>query len=140
MHDAADHDRAGRRWASDDVCVGWRCRPEPRTTPGTPSTLTATSVGEPGSHRHASFTTIAVASTTLLVDNDDNAPDVASFYKAAMGAASFGYWDLAADPDLPLSYLKAHTNVVWFTGAPTRPPSPRTSRSSPRSSTVAAGC
>ncbi len=79
--------------------------------------LTVTSVGSPSVSAGASFTTIAVASANLLVDGDTNDPiDSAPYYKAAMGSQSYGYWDLAADPNLPLSYLKAHTNVVWWTG------------------------
>jgi len=33
-----------------------------------------------------------------------------------MGAHPYAYWDLATDPELPPSYLMAHTNVVWWTG------------------------
>jgi hypothetical protein len=78
--------------------------------------LTVTSVGSPSVSAGASFTTIAVASDNLLVDEDGNAPDVSQYYKDAMGTRSYGYWDLGADPSLPLSYLKAHANVVWWTG------------------------
>ncbi|HLY33126.1 MAG TPA: hypothetical protein VKQ07_01210, partial [Jatrophihabitantaceae bacterium] len=28
----------------------------------------------------------------------------------------YSYWDLAANPSLPQSYLTAHTTVIWFTG------------------------
>ena len=79
--------------------------------------LTVTSVGKPTVTASAAFTTIAVASDNLLVDEDTNAPvDSAPYYKAAMGSRTYGYWDLTADPNLPLTYLKAHTNVVWWTG------------------------
>ncbi|HEU4331931.1 MAG TPA: hypothetical protein VFR40_12505 [Lapillicoccus sp.] len=79
--------------------------------------VTATSVGSPNVSASAAFTTIAVASDNLLVDGDTNDPvDSAPFYKNAMGSRTYGYWDLAAKPALPLSYLKAHTNVVWWTG------------------------
>jgi hypothetical protein len=33
-----------------------------------------------------------------------------------MGTHPYAYWDLKAAPDLPQSYLNAHTNVVWWTG------------------------
>ena len=64
------------------------------------------------------MTTIAVAKDTLLVDNDNEAPNAESYYQAALTTAGkdFSYWDLAADPDLPASYLAAYQNVVWFTG------------------------
>ncbi len=78
--------------------------------------LTVTSVGNPSVSASASFTTFAVKSATLLVDEDGNAPDVSQYYKDAMNGQSYGYWDVNADPNLPLSYLKAHANVIWWTG------------------------
>ncbi len=78
--------------------------------------LTVTSSADGTVTTTVSFTTIAVASANLLVDEDGNKPDTSAYYKAAMGPQTYGYWDLAADPNLPLSYLKAHTNVVWWTG------------------------
>jgi hypothetical protein len=62
--------------------------------------------------------TIAVAVATLLVDNDDNAPNVQSYYTAALTGAglTFSTWDLSTDRDLPTNYVKAFKNVVWFTG------------------------
>jgi hypothetical protein len=59
-----------------------------------------------------------VTLNTLLVDNDSNGPDVQAYYTAALNAAgvAFNTWDLSADTNLPLGYLKAHKNVVWFTG------------------------
>lgn len=80
-------------------------------------TVTATSVASPAVSGTASITTIAVVSDTVLVDGDGNAPDVSARYKAAMGARAYGYWDLAADPALPTSYITAHKNVVWWTGS-----------------------
>jgi len=52
------------------------------------------------------------------VDEDLGAPDVQSHYTDALSAngVPFSYWDLAADPEIPQSYLTAHRNVVWFTG------------------------
>jgi hypothetical protein len=64
------------------------------------------------------ITTIAVTNDTLLVDEDGNAPDVQSYYASALTAAgtSFSVWDLAKDANLPLNYMKAFKNIVWFTG------------------------
>lgn len=67
----------------------------------------------------ATLTAIAVATDVLLVDNDTNDPvDSAPYYQAALDAsgASYGYWDLGADADIPVSYLAAHQSVIWFTG------------------------
>jgi hypothetical protein len=62
--------------------------------------------------------TIAVTVATLLVDNDNNAPDVQAVYATALTAAGvpFDTWDLGTEPILPSGYLQAHANVVWFTG------------------------
>jgi uncharacterized repeat protein (TIGR01451 family) len=81
-------------------------------------TVTATSVGSPGISASATLTTIAVALDTLLVDNDDNGPNVQPYYTAALTAAGvqFSTWDLATDKNLPVNYTKAFKNVVWFTG------------------------
>ncbi len=82
------------------------------------STLTAASVGSPSVTAGATVTTIAVTKDTLLVDEDGNAPDVQSYYTAALNAngISFSTWDLATNPSLPQGYLSAHKNVYWFTG------------------------
>jgi hypothetical protein len=82
------------------------------------TTLNVASQGDPSSTEHATMTTIAVAKATLLVDNDNEAPNAESYYQAALTAAGqdFSYWDLAAKPELPASYLAAYHNVVWFTG------------------------
>jgi hypothetical protein len=42
--------------------------------------------------------------------------DSAPYYEAAMGDHPYAVWDLGTDPNLPLTYLKAHKNVVWWTG------------------------
>jgi hypothetical protein len=34
----------------------------------------------------------------------------------AANGIQYSYWDLAANPQVPESYLAAHTNVIWFTG------------------------
>jgi hypothetical protein len=63
--------------------------------------------------------TIAAATDTLLVDNDTNDPvDSAPYYEDALATDGIPHstWDLATDPELPASYLAAHSNVVWFTG------------------------
>jgi uncharacterized repeat protein (TIGR01451 family) len=82
------------------------------------TTLTATSSHDSSVKATATMTTYAVTTDTLLVDEDGDAPDVSGIYKTALTSAgqSFGYWDLAANPELPASYLDAHKNVVWFTG------------------------
>jgi uncharacterized repeat protein (TIGR01451 family) len=77
-----------------------------------------TSMGNPARTASASIQTIAVTKPVLLVDNDDNNPDVQSYYRAALDANGYQYevWDLAVDPNLPPNYLNAHQAVVWFTG------------------------
>ena len=83
-------------------------------------TVTATSVASPGVSANASLKTIAIGltTTTLLVDNDGNIPDVQSYYTTALTSAgvAFSTWDLAADPNLPPNYVLSFKNVVWFTG------------------------
>lgn len=82
------------------------------------TTVTATSAGSPTVSATSSLRTIAVTKDTLVVDQDGNAPDVQSYYTAALTAAGipFSVWDLAVDANLPAGYLNAHTHVVWFTG------------------------
>jgi hypothetical protein len=62
--------------------------------------------------------TIAVNVDTLLVDNDGNGPNVQSYYTAALTAAniSFSTWDLSTDSNIPLHYMQAFKNIVWFAG------------------------
>jgi len=101
-----------------DVCV--RVDVPPSATNGATSTatVTATSVASPAVSASATVTTIAVTLDTLLVDNDGNGPDVQSIYTAALTGAglTFNTWDLAANPNIPLGYMKAHKTIVWFTG------------------------
>ena len=80
------------------------------------TTVTATSTADASVSGTGTLTTYAAATDTLLVDEDLNAPDVSARYEAAMGSTPYGYWDLSADPNLPQTYLTAHTNVVWWTG------------------------
>ena len=41
-----------------------------------------------------------------------------SFYTAALTSAgiSFSTWDLGADSNIPVHYMQAFKNIVWFTG------------------------
>ena len=82
------------------------------------TTLTATSAADPSVTATAKLTTIAVTVDTLIVDGDMGGPNVESFYQNALTAdgVGFSYWDLSADPTVPLSMLTAHKRVVWFTG------------------------
>jgi hypothetical protein len=82
------------------------------------ATVTATSVGSPSASGSAAIKTIAVTNDTLLVDNDNNTPDVQGAYATALTSkgVQFDTWDLGADSNLPQNYLFAHKNVVWFTG------------------------
>ena len=104
--------------ATGDICV--QVQVPGGATNGTTdtTTLTATSTGDPSVSDSATVKTIAVTVATLLVDNDNNAPDVQATYATALTAAGvpFDTWDLGTDPVLPSGYLQAHANVVWFTG------------------------
>jgi len=84
------------------------------------ATVTATSVGDPTVSASSTVNTIAVGADTdtLLVDGDGNIPDVQSYYTDALTAAgvSFNIWDLNTDSNIPLSYMEAFNNIVWFTG------------------------
>ena len=83
------------------------------------NTVTATSVGSSSLSATASIGTLAiVGGDTLLVDNDDNAPDVQAIYKTALDANGISdlTWDLKADKDLGLNYTKSFRTIVWFTG------------------------
>jgi uncharacterized repeat protein (TIGR01451 family) len=104
--------------ATTDVCVKV-------TAPGTAvdgtadtSAVTATSGGSASVSATASITTIAVTVDTLLVDEDGNAPDTNAIYDAALNGAGMSHdtWDLDAHPVLPLKYMQAFKNIVWFTG------------------------
>jgi uncharacterized repeat protein (TIGR01451 family) len=88
-------------------------------TNGTTDTATvqATSVADSSVSGTATIKTIAVTAQILLVDNDNNGPDVKSYYQAALTGQQYNFWDLSVSQDLPLNYMKAHKNIVWFTGA-----------------------
>jgi uncharacterized repeat protein (TIGR01451 family) len=104
--------------ASADVCV--RVDVPAGATNGAvnTATVTATSVANPAVSGSVTVNTIAVGVDTLLVDNDNNDPDVQSYYTAALTTAgiSFSTWDLGTDSNIPLHYMQAFKNIVWFTG------------------------
>jgi subtilisin family serine protease len=57
--------------------------------------------------------------TVLLVDDDDNAPDVRPYYTAALNALGVDYevWNTQnSDVEPSAAVLDAYSNIVWFTG------------------------
>jgi uncharacterized membrane protein len=65
-----------------------------------------------------SFTTIT-APAILLVDDDDNSPDVQGYYTATLDALALGYdvWDTNGGDNQPQeSDLAPYDMVIWFTG------------------------
>jgi hypothetical protein len=103
--------------ATFDVCV--KVTPPTSATDGTSSTSSVTAASASSSDSaSASITTIAVSVDTLLVDEDGNAPDTNSYYDAALTGAGIAHdtWDLNANPTLPIKYMEAFKNIVWFTG------------------------
>ena len=104
--------------ASANVCVKVAVPSGASNGATNTGTVTATSVASPSVSAGATLTTIAVSVDTLLVDDDDNGPNVQPYYTAALNSAGVAYstWDLAADKNLPVNYTKAFKNVVWFTG------------------------
>ena len=104
--------------ASADVCVSVAIPEGAANDARDTATVTATSGGDASVSDSGTATTIAVALDTLLVDGDNDIPDVQDFYAAALDGAGVTYnvWDLAEDPNLPGGYMNAHTNIVWFTG------------------------
>lgn len=109
---------------STDVCVRVAVPAGAADASTSTATVTATSVGSSSVTASGTVKTIAVAVNTLLVDNDtnlkaDGSPlDSQPVYTAALTAAgqTFQVWDLNVDDNLPLNYMKAFRNVVWFTG------------------------
>jgi photosystem II stability/assembly factor-like uncharacterized protein len=101
-----------------DICVKAAVPAGTAEAATSTSTVTATSAGDSSQTASGTITTIAATNDTLLVDEDGNAPDVQSYYGNALTAAgtSFSVWDLATDANLPLNYMKAFKNIVWFTG------------------------
>jgi len=103
---------------SADVCVEVAVPAGASNGTANTGTVTATSIASSGVSATASITTIAVAVDTLLVDNDDNNPNVQPYYTTALNTNGIVYstWDLASDKNLPRNYTLAFKNVVWFTG------------------------
>ncbi|NUM43820.1 MAG: choice-of-anchor B family protein [Anaerolineales bacterium] len=67
----------------------------------------------------ASFTTQFVPSV-LLVDDDNNSPNVRSYYTAALDSLGLTYdvWNTANSDDEPAAYdLHPYELVIWFTGS-----------------------
>ena len=65
-----------------------------------------------------SFTTRAIP-PLLLVDDDDNAPDVRAYYTEVLDALGFGYdiWDTGnSDNEPDATTLAPYRAVVWFSG------------------------
>jgi hypothetical protein len=66
------------------------------------------------------ITTYLVPSSVLLVDDDDNTPDVISYYTNTLEALNVSYeiWDTGNSDDYePLtSTLSAYEGVIWFSG------------------------
>ncbi len=101
-----------------DVCIKVSVPASAANGARSDTTLTATSSADSSVSATAKLTTIAVAVDTLVVDEDLGGPNVQQYYEDALTAngTQFSYWDLSADPNLPVSLLTAHKNVVWFTG------------------------
>jgi hypothetical protein len=105
--------------SSVDVCVKVAVPAGAPDNARNDTAFTATSNADSSVTGSATLTTIAVATDTLLVDEDTNDPvDSAPSYRDALDANGVHYsvWDLASSPQLPASYLNAHSDVVWFTG------------------------
>ncbi len=89
--------------------------------PLTPYTWTVRALNPCGRGAFAppsSFTTQGTV-TLLLVDDDNNFPDVRPYYTAALDAlgVSYAIWDTANSDDEPdLATLVQYEMVVWFTG------------------------
>jgi uncharacterized repeat protein (TIGR01451 family) len=104
---------------TQDVCVQVAVPAD--ATDGTTDhvTITATSVADSSATGSGTVNTIAVAVDTLLVDGDNNNPDVKGYYQTALNDSHtpFSLWDLATNNTIPQNFVNAHRNVVWFTGA-----------------------
>jgi uncharacterized repeat protein (TIGR01451 family) len=101
-----------------DVCIKVSVPASAANGATSDTTVTATSSADASVSATAKLTTIAVSADTLVVDEDLGGPDVQQYYEDALNAngVAFSYWDLSADPNIPVSLLTAHKNVVWFTG------------------------
>jgi hypothetical protein len=103
---------------SVDLCVKVSVPASAANADTSSSTITATSTTDPSVNATAQLTTIAVSVDTLVVDGDMGGPNVESYYTNALSAdgVAYSFWDLSADPVLPVSMLTSHKTVVWFTG------------------------
>ena len=66
------------------------------------------------------FSFVANPKEILLVDDDDNDPDVRSYYETALTELGHSYdvWDTGGSDNEPtLADLSCHEMVIWFTGA-----------------------
>ena len=56
----------------------------------------------------------------LLVDDDQNGPDVQASYTTALENLGYGYnvWDTSTEGDPAPANLSGYKNVIWFTGYP----------------------
>ena len=105
--------------SSTQVCVRVAVPPGAADSATNTATVAATSAGDPAVAGTSTIKTIAVAVATLLVDNDTNLPiDSQTIIAPALTSAGLAHqvWDLNVDEKLPLNYLLAFDNVVWFTG------------------------
>ena len=107
--------------ASTTVCVKVDVPASAADSATSTATITATSVGSPTVSASGTDKTIAVAVNTLLVQEDSfstSPVDVHTFYTNALttDGKTFQLWNLGADKNLPLNYLKSFKYVVWFTG------------------------
>ena len=104
--------------SSTDVCV--RVNIASGASGDSVATVKATSSTDATVSATANVKTIGVGpNDALLVDNDDNNPDVQQYYRDALTAANvpFQTWDLKADGStLPQPFLMDFNKVVWFTG------------------------
>ena len=79
----------------------------------------ATNTGGTATGPVIAFDTGACNLSVLLVDDDDNAPDVRADFAAVLDAAGAGYtvWDTGAGDAEPLAAdLQSYDAVIWFTG------------------------
>jgi hypothetical protein len=82
----------------------------------TVNTLTMPPVGQAVTVNYV----VSDSSAILLVDDDDNAPDVRSYYTAALDGLGRSYqiWNTANSDNEPGNVaLQAYRTVIWFTGA-----------------------
>ncbi len=104
---------------STDVCVKVDVPAGAANDATDTATLKVTSTADSSVSDTADLTSIAVTVDTLVVDEDTNDPvDSQPYYTDALDANNIDYsvWDLGDKPQLPESYLAAHSRVVWFTG------------------------